>query len=327
MKDLYVIGNGFDIHHGIPSSYKAFRRWLEDNDPELLSRMDEVLGLCTEEWWNEFETNLGEVYAIKDYTEGVAFENQPNLASEDFRSGDWDNARYEIEDKLGGLISDLKADFQLWASQLPPGNDGEVVLVNRENAFFLTFNYSMTLEKLYGISPEQILHIHGSALDKDSIVVGHGRSYNDIRNELDDPLPDPPDTVPAEDIEKWFEEAAAENADDFSTQQAKDAAASALYEIHKDVEGIISAHSDFFNSLKDVERIHIYGLSFAETDLPYLRAIFNSINPSNVEVEISWYSDKDRERIDSFLSTVAKPKSLRLMHLCDIRRYYPGTLF
>ena len=153
MKDLYVIGNGFDIHHGIPSSYKAFRRWLEDNDPELLSRMDEVLGLCTEEWWNEFETNLGEVYAIKDYTEGIAFENQPNLASEDFRSGDWDNARYEIEDKLGGLISDLKADFQLWASQLPPGNDGEVVLVNRENAFFLTFNYSMTLEKLYGISP------------------------------------------------------------------------------------------------------------------------------------------------------------------------------
>jgi len=164
-------------------------------------------------------------------------------------------------------------------------------------------------------------------LDKDSIVVGHGRSYNDIRNELDDPLPDPPDTVQAEDIEKWLEEAAAENADDFSTQQAKDAAASALYDIHKDVEGIIAAHSDFYNSLKDVERVHIYGLSFAETDLPYLRAIFNSINPANVDVEISWYSDKDMARIDSFLSTVAKPKSLRLMHLCDIRRYYPGTLF
>lgn len=139
MKDLYVIGNGFDIHHGIPSSYKNFRTWMEDNDPELLSRMDEVLGLCTDEWWNEFETNLGEVSAVKNFTEVVAFKNRPDLKSEEFRSGELDNARYEIEDRLGGLISDLKADFHLWASQLPPGDDGEVVLVNREEAFFSDF--------------------------------------------------------------------------------------------------------------------------------------------------------------------------------------------
>ena len=327
MKDLYVIGNGFDIHHGIPSSYKNFRTWLEDNDSDLLSRMDEVLGLCTDEWWNEFETNLGEVYAVKDFTEEVALENSPNLASEEFRSGDWDNARYAIEERLGSLISDLKADFQLWASQLPPGDDGEVVLVNREEAFFLTFNYSLTLERLYGIRPEQILHIHGSALDKDSIVVGHGRSYSVIRDELDDPLPEPPDDVPAEEYEKWFQEVAAANADDYSTQQAKDAAASALYSIHKDVAGIIAHNTAFFQSLKDVERIHIYGLSFADTDLPYLDAIFGSVNLSNVDVEISWFSDKDKNRIEDFLSTVPQPKSVNLMRLSDIRRYYPGSLF
>lgn len=327
MKDLYVIGNGFDIHHRIPSSYKNFRTWLEDNDPDLLSRMDEVLGLCTDEWWNEFETNLGEVYAVKDFTEEVALENSPNLASEEFRSGDWDNARYEVEDRLGSLIADLKADFQLWASQLPPGDDGEVVLVNSKEAFFLTFNYSLTLEKLYGIRPEIILHIHGSALDKDSIVVGHGRSYSVIRDELDDPLPEPPDDVPAEEYEKWFQEVAAANADDYSTQQAKDAAASALYSIHKDVAGIIAHNTAFFQSLKDVERIHIYGLSFADTDLPYLDAIFGSVNLSNVDVEISWFSDKDKNRIEDFLSTVPQPKSVNLMRLSDIRRYYPGSLF
>lgn len=327
MKGLYVIGNGFDIHHGIPSSYKNFRTWMEDKDPELLSRMDEVLGLCTDEWWNEFETNLGEVSAVKNFTEVVAFENRPDLKSEEFRSGELDNARYEIEDRLGGLIADLKAEFQLWASQLPPGDDGEVVLVNSKEAFFLTFNYSLTLEKLYGIRPEIILHIHGSALDKDSIVVGHGRSYSVIRDELDDPLPEPPDDVPAEEYEKWFQEVAAANADDYSTQQAKDAAASALYSIHKDVAGIIAHNTAFFQSLKDVERIHIYGLSFADTDLPYLDAIFGSVNLSNVDVEISWFSDKDKNRIEDFLSTVPQPKSVLLMHLSDIRRYYHGFLF
>lgn len=327
MKDLYVIGNGFDIHHRIPSSYKNFRTWLEDNDPDLLSRMDEVLGLCTDEWWNEFETNLGEVSAVRFFTENVASENEPDIMSEDFRSGELDNARYEIEDRLGGLIADLKAEFQLWASQLPPGDDGEVVLVNSKEAFFLTFNYSLTLEKLYGIRPEIILHIHGSALDKDSIVVGHGRSYSVIRDELDDPLPEPPDDVPAEEYEKWFQEVAAANADDYSTQQAKDAAASALYSIHKDVAGIIAHNTAFFQSLKDVERIHIYGLSFADTDLPYLDAIFGSVNLSNVDVEISWFSDKDKNRIEDFLSTVPQPKSVNLMRLSDIRRYYPGSLF
>lgn len=327
MKDLYVIGNGFDIHHRIPSSYKNFRTWLEDNDPDMLSRMDEVLGLCTDEWWNEFETNLGEVSAVRFFTENVASENEPDIMSEDFRSGELDNARYEIEDRLGGLIADLKAEFQLWASQLPPGDDGEVVLVNSKEAFFLTFNYSLTLEKLYGIRPEIILHIHGSALDKDSIVVGHGRSYSVIRDELDDPLPEPPDDVPAEEYEKWFQEVAAANADDYSTQQAKDAAASALYSIHKDVAGIIAHNTAFFQSLKDVERIHIYGLSFADTDLPYLDAIFGSVNLSNVDVEISWFSDKDKNRIEDFLSTVPQPKSVNLMRLSDIRRYYPGSLF
>lgn len=327
MKDLYVIGNGFDIHHRIPSSYKNFRTWLEDNDPDMLSRMDEVLGLCTDEWWNEFETNLGEVSAVRFFTENVASENEPDIMSEDFRSGELDNARYEIEDRLGGLIADLKAEFQLWASQLPPGDDGEVVLVNSKEAFFLTFNYSLTLEKLYGIRPEIILHIHGSALDKDSIVVGHGRSYSVIRDELDDPLPEPPDDVPTEEYEKWFQEVAAANADDYSTQQAKDAAASALYSIHKDVAGIIAHNTAFFQSLKDVERIHIYGLSFADTDLPYLDAIFGSVNLSNVDVEISWFSDKDKNRIEDFLSTVPQPKSVNLMRLSDIRRYYPGSLF
>lgn len=221
----------------------------------------------------------------------------------------------------------MKAEFQLWASQLPPGDDGEVVLVNSKEAFFLTFNYSLTLEKLYGIRPEIILHIHGSALDKDSIVVGHGRSYSVIRDELDDPLPEPPDDVPAEEYEKWFQELAAANADDYSTQQAKDAAASALYSIHKDVAGIIAHNTAFFQSLKDVERIHIYGLSFADTDLPYLDAIFGSVNLSNVDVEISWFSDKDKNRIEDFLSTVPQPKSVNLMRLSDIRRYYPGSLF
>ena len=31
---LYIVGNGFDLHHGIPSSYAAFGRYLKEVDSE-----------------------------------------------------------------------------------------------------------------------------------------------------------------------------------------------------------------------------------------------------------------------------------------------------
>ena len=39
---------------------------------------------------------------------------------------------------------------------------------------FLNFNYTHTLERLYGIASERILHIHGQIGDKwDKIELGH----------------------------------------------------------------------------------------------------------------------------------------------------------
>ena len=53
------------------------------------------------------------------YAEGVASENQPDYASDGYRDSDLYVAEYEVERELGGLINDLKSDFQEWASQLP----------------------------------------------------------------------------------------------------------------------------------------------------------------------------------------------------------------
>ena len=32
---IIIVGNGFDINHGIPSSYVNFKTWLGNNDKEL----------------------------------------------------------------------------------------------------------------------------------------------------------------------------------------------------------------------------------------------------------------------------------------------------
>ena len=38
---LYIIGNGFDMHHGIKSGYSNYRKWLEENDSDLYERLRE----------------------------------------------------------------------------------------------------------------------------------------------------------------------------------------------------------------------------------------------------------------------------------------------
>jgi hypothetical protein len=53
---LYIIGNGFDLLHGVKSSYSAFREYLKRHDKSLSFEMDCYFE-C-ENFWGDFENNL-----------------------------------------------------------------------------------------------------------------------------------------------------------------------------------------------------------------------------------------------------------------------------
>lgn len=327
MKHLYIIGNGFDIHHRIPSRYKDFKDWLVENDRDTYYRVEEIIGYYELTWWNEFETNLGNPYGVKRYAEKVAFENQPDYGSDDYRDRDLYVAEYEVERELGDLMASLKNNFQKWASELPEGDGFYSLKLETKESIFMTFNYSLTLEKLYGISTERVLHIHGSTLDKKSIVVGHGRDFNSYRNDLTDDLPKPPKNLPAIEYEEWYDEAASMYSDDYPTSQAKDAAAAAIAVMRKNVLGIIEDNQSFFQSLNEVEHIHVYGFSFAEVDLPYLFEIANKVNIRNVNFEISYYSDEDKNKASRFIKKISAPKTVAFIRLYDIMKHKQLSLF
>lgn len=328
MKHLYIIGNGFDLHHHIPSSYNDFKEWLEDNDIDTLYKVENILETNEPKWWNEFETNLGKPFAVKLYAESVAFENQPDYASDNYRDRDLYVAEYEVERELGGLINDLKSDFQEWASRLSAGDIGLAIKLETMDSVFLTFNYSLTLEKLYGIPADRVKHIHGNALDKESIVVGHGRDYSSYRYDLEDNMPEPSDDLPTEKYEQWFEDATNRYSDDYPTSQAKDAAASAMKIIRKNVPEIIVKNKEFFQSLNNIAKIHIYGFSFAEVDLPYLIEVTKNVNMKRIEMEVSYYSDKDLIKAEAFLKLLEpSPMKVSFVKLEDIVRYKQLTLF
>lgn len=41
-KHLYFIGNGFDLHHEINSSYGHFRDWMSENNPDVMNSVEEI---------------------------------------------------------------------------------------------------------------------------------------------------------------------------------------------------------------------------------------------------------------------------------------------
>lgn len=235
-KQLYIIGNGFDIHHGIPSRYSNFRDWLEYNNAELIDELRNIYDVDSETWWNEFEKELGNPN-LAEYIENTAFENQPDFSSEYFRDRDYYNGEIQSQNEIGGLVTSIKETFTDWINSFPQPKSDKKIKIDKTNAFFINFNYTDTLQKLYGIKQENILFIHGNA-GINELVLGNNRNYEDLYNEFTPDSPQPPSNLNNEELSQWYEENE-DNGEDYIHQTARDAAISEVFGLHKDTSAII----------------------------------------------------------------------------------------
>lgn len=295
MKNLYIIGNGFDCHHNIRSSYSAYRTWLQENDTDLYEKLSEFYDTEDDEWWWQFELNLGEINLV-DYITLTAFENQPNFASDEFRDRDYHAGSYQAENDIGGLVADIKGTFQEWIRTLPQANSDKKIRLTHDDCFFINFNYTHTLQQLYGIPDSQILHIHGD-IEADELVLGHNKTYEELHDMAEGIQPEPPNELSEEEIAEWYQD----YADDYITQTVRDTAVNNVFSIHKDVENIIRYHHRLFSSMRDVENIYVFGFSFSPVDIPYIDEILQYIDKTKVKWSISYYCKDDIDKIESFM--------------------------
>lgn len=182
-KTLYVIGNGFDIHHGIKSSYRCYMEWLKENHSDDYQKVINFYGAEAEkhEWWNEFETNLG-YFDIREKVENWAFLNQPNDKQLEDMKIDVMRGAWDAQAEIGGIMSILKDSFHEWIDSLKPALSANKIVIDSQNAYFINFNYSLTLENVYNVPSAQILHIHG-CLNDDEYIIGHGRTYEEVKED------------------------------------------------------------------------------------------------------------------------------------------------
>jgi len=91
------------------------------------------------------------------------------LGSSDFRDRDWSTFAIDMELVVKDLTVNLFEEFKEFALKIeyPEPLDKDVL--------YLTFNYTDTLERYYGIPEKNILNIHGKAkFDETVLILGHG---------------------------------------------------------------------------------------------------------------------------------------------------------
>ncbi len=177
---LYIIGNGFDIAHKLPTQYWDFRTYLEHVDYDFLHAFEThyyIYPNMSDDTkkkllWNELETNLANI------DEDIIIENATSVEM-DLESGDVgiEDTLYEYFTDEYQYINKLAVYLKRWIRTIKIRDTlPKVSQIDKlSQDLYISFNYTATLETVYGIPDSSVIHIHGSLRDyTDDPVLGHG---------------------------------------------------------------------------------------------------------------------------------------------------------
>ncbi len=273
---LFIIGNGFDLAHGIKSSYSAFKDFLKNSIPpfykyqdllsypgliknkdDLYSFLIQAIDKVEGNQWSTLEESLSKLKFNQSFKMVTKFKALGDMNPVWLKS----NIEESISDGLLSSTIYIQTAFGEWIKTIDTN-----ISLNKNiqhllsgNSAFLSFNYTDTLEKVYTIS--DVCHIHGKANEK--IYFGHGKSseiiaashseYNGAFNNLTD----------------------------------------LGEELRKKTEDALKNNADFFNRISNyTKEIYSFGFSYGEVDLVYIKAICEKLSEDSV-----WHLNKfDKEK-------------------------------
>lgn len=260
------------------------------------------------EWWNQFEIELGHP-DMSEYIDEIAFESQPDFGSDEFRDRDYHAGQYVAEDEIGSLVSDIKGTFTDWVGSLPNPVSDKRIKLDKEDAFFINFNYTDTLQTLYNVPTSDLLYIHGNVGVGTELVLGHNRPYSELEAEFAPDSPEPPENLDGVELAEWYDENS-DNGEDYIHQSVRSEVASQIHNLRKNTENIIKMNKKVFEALKDVEQVYIYGLSFSPVDEPYLDEVLSKVNKGTTKWTVSYYSPDDKETAKQYFDKKAIKEDL-----------------
>ena len=299
--NLIIVGNGFDIAHGIPSRYSDFCNYLcsfektprsfpefpnfihinsvsiEDRKKhKLIEQLEKYI--LRQDLWNCFEEALGRLdyeQLMEDnsnYLLGYGDENWRDSANHDFQ--------YMIQEELS-FVNDINYQLKRWIVSLDTSVkplDFVNEILNRcshSPTLFLNFNYTDTLERVYNIARQNILYIHGKATENTELILGH--HDNTYQNNA------------VIDTDKMSDDEFTEYCNymmerDIRVIEAEEIIGNYFISTYKDTKKYVMQNEMFFSQLYNCKMVFILGHSLSNIDFDYFQAV-----KYNVPLECMWY--------------------------------------
>ena len=254
---LFIIGNGFDLAHNLPTRFNPdfmnfALKYEQDNFWDLYQTRDDNI-------WADFENLLSypDFNSLEEIFDGYA----PDYLSD--RESDRDAIIFQVD--LNGNLKDALYEFA--------GNAENFLNNTQSNSFFerildsdgyyINFNYTHTLEDIYQIPSEQILHIHGE-VGKNNLKLGYPQGnvkpekyFYDVRAKGRGPYAE----IEAEDY--------INNIEDYYVRVAYEGLLNKCKSFYKEIE--LDILKDFLDkNVCKIEDIVVYGHSCA-IDFEYFR--------------------------------------------------------
>jgi len=273
---LYIVGNGFDIHHQIPSRYSDFGAYLKNHGPELYQVVEQYFNSV--DLWSDLEKTLATLDAdalIEDASEFLV-----PYAVKDWSDSFHHNYQYEINEVVDKLSIGLKRQFTQWVYGLPIPSALEAPrrldYLNLD-AEYLTFNYTNSLKSIYSIPDSKVLFIHGKAAQPDSnLTLGHAWSPKER---------EPLSQLCSSDMDG-----------DIRISEGNQIIDDYFKKTYKPTKTIIEQNNYFFERLTDIKTIYILGHSISEVDLEYFKKIVEIIDVATVRWNVSYHGNSELKR-------------------------------
>lgn len=257
-RKLFVIGNGFDLHHGLRTSFDDFKSFIDSNYDNILTKylyhidIDGTIEEKRKIFWSDFENNISKVNSEALFEYAACYLEAPSL-NEKWRESYWGDYQYELSTALQfGL--EISEYLRKWIKNVELSIDDSII--EREvremftsDSLFFSFNYTDTLERIYRIASDKVCHIHGCIIDSDPLICGGER----------------PD----------FELPIAE--EDFRIREGNSILTRWQQTVWKNADYNISQHYAFFDRLSDIDEVIVMGSSMGVVDIPYFTKIYRSI--------------------------------------------------
>ena len=317
---LFIIGNGFDLAHGVPSRYVNFRDNLRP-----LSRLRQMLEtyVAKDELWSDFEDSLaylnrGAIMDQIDFSLDMFVDDDGDIDEDDISAASIACAVEVAAAPIRIIQEDLQNEFRKWIDTLEvESNKKPFKKLIHGKGLYINFNYTEFLETVYNVPKENILYIHGNRNDKCSeLILGHGHNSNELKEEWIEN-----NRKKYEESKKMYNEFSSsyrayflENIREgqwrgqyhYNAVQLLDDQIDDYFKLsQKKTKTIIEINKPFFASLGEIKEIVCVGHSFASVDEDYFRIIKECIPSNKVYWYLSWHTESDLTRINAFVKKLA----------------------